>query len=206
MLFYSIKPEKNGPKVEAKLRKEFGAPSPLPFDTEEEGKYRPNSVGQALGDIGTQIFGGRTRPLYTFRFDVAQPRTCEVRVHVIKVGNAVALGSLLYSTVLAKPLSEPVTLEDAKVFSKSRFIGAPAIADRLNGDAGLIGRLNKFVRTSYQVGNERIRAERFLQITPFEGKALLAINTLPKTKWFGLTSSFDAAEFVGLANTIEAAL
>jgi hypothetical protein len=206
MLFYSLKPEKNGARVEAKLRKEFGASSPLPFETEEEGKYRPNSVGQALGDIATQVFGGRTRPLYAFRFEVARPRNCEVRVHVIKVGNAVALGSLLYSAVLQKTVYEPVTLEDAKVFAKSRFIGAPAIADRLNGDASLINRLNKFVRTSYQVGTERIRAERFLQITPFEGKALLAINTLPKTKWFGLSSSFDAAEFVALSNSIEAAL
>jgi hypothetical protein len=206
MLFYSIKPEKNGAKVEAKLRKEFGASSPLPFETEEEGKYRPNSVGQVLGDVATSVFGGRTRPLYTFRFEVAQPRNCEVRVHIIKVGNAVALGSLLYSTVLQKSMDEPVTLEDAKVFSKSRFIGSPAIADRLNGNASLISRLNKVVRTSYQVGNERIRADRFLRITPFEGKALLAINTLPRSKWFGLSSTFDAAEFIALSNSIEEAL
>jgi len=206
MLFYSIKPEKNGAKVEAKLRKEFGAPAPLAYDTEEEGKYRANSVGQALGDISTSLFGGRTRPLYTFRFDVPQPRKCEVRVHIIKVGNAVALGSLLYSTVLQKPVSEGVSLEDAKTFSKSRFVGSPALAERLNADANLIKRINKFVRTSYQVGNERIRADRFLQISPFEGGSLLAINTLPRSKWMGLSSSFDALEFVALADAIEAAL
>jgi len=206
MLFYSARAEKNGPKVEAKLRKEFGSSSPLSYDIEEEGKYRADSIGQALGDVSIALFGGRTRPLYTFRFDVAEPRKCEVRAHIIKAGNAVALGALLYSTVLQKPVGEGVKLEDEKTFSKSKFVGDSGIADRLNGNAELIKRINRFVRTSYQVGNERVRADRYFRITPFESGSLLAVCTMPRSKWLGLTSVFDAAEFVGLASAIEAAL
>lgn len=206
MLFYSDKPEKNGPKVETKLRKEFGASQPLFYETEIEGQYKPNSVGQALGDMGAALFSGRARPLYTFRFDVNQPRTCEVRVHVIKAGGAVALGSLLYTTTLRKPVAGPVNLEDAKAFSKSRFIGEPGLSARLNANADLIKRINKFVRTSYQVGNEKVSTARFLQISPFDGGSLLAINTLPRSKWMGLSSTFDAAEFLGIAAAIEGSI
>ncbi len=206
MLFWTDKAEKNGPKIEAKLRKELGVAAPLAFEVEIEGSYKPGSVGQALGDVATALFGGRCRPLYTFRFQVQQPRAAEIRVSVIKEGNAVVLGALLYSTVLAKAVTAPVSLEPEKVFSKSRFTGDATLAGKLNANQQLIARINKFVRTSYSVGNATVRAERFLKIDPFGGGALLAINTLPRSTWLGLGASFDARAFFDIAGLVEASL
>ena len=203
MLFWTDNPEKNGPKVEKKLRKELGATEPIPFEVEIEGQYKPGSIGQVLGDMKAQLFGGRCRPLYTFRFTIGSPRPAEVRVSVIKEGGAIVLGSLTYSAPIAKPVPAPLQLEDAKVFSKSKFIGEPQTAEKLNGNKDLIKAINKFVRTEYSVGDAKVYANRYLQVVPFEQASLLTINTLPRATWMGLGASFDVQPFFGIVSSIE---
>ena len=206
MLFWSDKAEKNGPTVEAKLLKELGANQPLHYETEIEGQFKPNSVGQALGDASAYLFGGHLRPLYNFHFQITAPKKFEVRVHVIKEGPAVVLGALLYSMVLKKKIHAPVMLENKKMLAASKFSGDQTLADKLNNNNELIKMINKFVRTSYQVGDAKVTTERSLKIMPFEDGALLAVNTLPKSKWMGLTSIFDVQAFLQIAATVEAAL
>ena len=130
MWFTSEKPEKVGPKIATKVGKELAIPAP-PYEVQPEGKYMPGSVGQVFGDLTTTLFGGGTRPLVSVRLDVPQPRPFELTVHVIKCGNQIVLGSLLYSIKLNKPVPGLVTLEDAKVFSKSKFTGGDGVSEKL---------------------------------------------------------------------------
>jgi hypothetical protein len=109
----------------------------------------------------------------------------------------------LFSIKLSKRVPAAVTVEDAKVFSKSRFTGGNGLAEKLNGDADLIKKVNAFVRTKYQVNNDTIRTERFLKIEPTTDGSVLAINTLPRSKWLGLTSTFDAVAFLEIAQAVE---
>lgn len=202
MWFTSEKPEKIGPKIAAKIGKELGIAAP-PYEALVEGKYKPGSLGQALGDLSTALFGGGTRPIASVRLDVPQPRPFELTAHVIKGGSQIVLGSLLFSIKLSKRVPAAVTVEDAKVFSKSRFTGGNGLAEKLNGDADLIKKVNAFVRTKYQVNNDTIRTERFLKIEPTTDGSVLAINTLPRSKWLGLTSTFDAVAFLEIAQAVE---
>ncbi len=98
------------------------------------------------------------------------------------------------------------SLEPEKTFSKSKFTGDGATAEKLNASAPLIKQVNGFVRTEYQAGNEKVQTERFLKLEPFEGGSLLSVNTLPKSKWLGLTSILDATAFLEVASAIEGAL
>jgi hypothetical protein len=205
MWFTSEKAEKIGPKVAAKIGKELSIPAP-PYETVAEGNYKPGSLGQALGDLSTALFGGSTRPIVSVRLDIPQPRPFELTAHVIKAGSQIVLGSLLYSIKLARTVPGAIMLEDAKVFSKSKFTGGNGTADKLNGDADLIKKVNAFVRTKYQVNNDTIRTERFLKIEPMPDGSVLAINTLPRSKWLGLASTFDALAFLEIALAVEKVL
>jgi hypothetical protein len=205
MMFYSDKAEKVGPKVAGKVGKELGI-APPPFEAVTEGRFRAGSLGGMLGDLGTSLIGG-TRPLVTVNLAVPAPKPFELTVHVIKAGKVVALGSLLYSIRLAKSVPGSVTLQDAKLFGKSKVTGGNGVADKLNANSDLVKQVNRFVRTHYKVGDETIRGTRFLKIDPIpEGGSVLAINTLPRAKWFGLTSTFDAPAFLAIAQQIEGLL
>ena len=204
MWFMSEKPDKVGPKVAAKVGKELAIPAP-PYQAIPEGKYMPGSLGQVMGDLSTTLFGGGARPLVSVQVDVPQPRPFELTAHVIKVGNQIALGSLLYTIKLNKTVPTAIMLENAKVFSKSKFVGDPA-AEKLNANADLIGKVNKFVRTKYRVNNDIIHTERFMKIEPASDGAVMAINTLPRAKWFGLSSTFDSVAFLEIAQAVEGTL
>jgi len=214
MLFFSDKLEKNGPKVEAKLRKELQQPTQLSYAAEVQGRRSPTSIGQALGDLASdlslELLGSAgLRPVYTLRFDVPNVAGGEIRVSVVTDGKMVMLGGILYSAVLGRPVPGAVRLqdEDEKVFSlRCKFDGDPATAARLNGDKPLVKRVNRFVRSSYMLGATEIRAKRLFRLEPFASGSLLSISTLPRSRWFGLASTFDAAEFFAIAKVIEALL
>ena len=205
MIFFSDKAEKVGPKVAKKVGKEL-AIAPPPFEAVTEGRFRPGSLGQFMGDVGSSLIGG-TRPLVTVNLDIPQPRPFELTVRVIKAKKEIVLGSLLYSIKLAGNIPGSVTLEDAKLFGKSKFTGGNGLAEKLNASGELVKSVNRFVRTHYKVGDETIRGTRFLKIDPLpEGGAVLAINTLPRAKWFGLATTFDAPAFLAIAQQIEGLL
>ncbi|WP_394822348.1 hypothetical protein [Pendulispora albinea] len=212
MLFWSDKAESNGPKVEAKVRKEFGVQAPIPYQVEIHGQFRPQSLGQFAGDIAGdaifEIFGaGGVKPLYTFDFRVQTSRPCNLKVPVIKAGNAIVLGSLVYATPLAKPIFGEIVLEDEKVFGNSKFVGDPAASEKLNANKDLVKRVNKFARAEYKMSNQTIKAKRIVRISshasPQGPMSVLTITTQPRATWFGMGSSFDAQEFLAIAGTVE---
>jgi hypothetical protein len=212
MIFFSDKVEKNGPKLEAKLRKELRQTQPLQYQTEVHGTRNPSSIGRFLGDLvgdlSLELLGSAgLRPVYTLRFEVPNTST-EVRVNVVTDGKMVMLGAILYSAVLKKPVAGAVRLqeESEKAFFNCKFDGEPQTAAKLNASKPLIKRVNGFVRDSYMLGQTQITAKRFFRLESFEQGSLLNISTVPRSKWFGLASTFDAPEFFQIAQTIESLL
>ncbi len=212
MLFYSNKLEKNAPRIESKLRKELKQTAPLAYEAEVQGSVRPTSIGRFLadlaGDAALELLGtSGLRPVYTLRFAVPD-NGGEVRVNVLTDGKQVMLGGLLYSKVLAKPVRGPVRLQDQneKMFFRCKFDGEPTAVAKLNADKPLIKRVNKFVRDRYKLGETTIMSQRFFSLAPFESSSLLTISTMPRSKWWGMASSFDASEFQLIAAAVEAVL
>jgi hypothetical protein len=99
MIFFSDKPEKNGARVAARLRKELGMAAPPAFETEVEGTaFRPKSIGASLratfADISQRV--PAIRPMYTFHFAFETPRMFWLDVSVINVGGISVVGDLCY--------------------------------------------------------------------------------------------------------------
>jgi hypothetical protein len=212
MLFFSQKLEKNAPKIESKLRKELKQATPLAYEAEIQGEVRPTSIGRFLGDLvgdaSLALLGSSgLRPVYTLRFAIPDAPG-EIRVSVVTDGKMVMLGGILYSLVLGKPVRGPVRLQDEneKRFFRCKFDGEPTVVAKLNADKALIKRVNTFVRDRYQLGDKEIASRRFFSLAPFEDTSLLTISTMPRSKWFGLASTFDATEFQLIARAVEAVL
>jgi hypothetical protein len=212
MLFFSDKLEKNGPKVEKKLRKELRQGAPLPYEAEIQGTTRPTSIGRFLGDLvgdaAFELLGHRgLRPVYTLRFAIPESPG-EIRVSIVTDGKMVMLGGILYSMVLDKPVAGSVRLqeESEKLFFKCKFKGEGSVIAKLNANKELIKRVNGFVRDKYRLGEKEIESKRFFSLEPFEHKSLLTISTMPRSKWFGLASTFDASEFLEIARAVAATI
>ncbi len=207
MIFFTDKAEKNGLKVEGKLRKELGIPTELPFTTTFEGNYKPGSFSEAFGEAATALFGGQCRPLYTFHFQITYPRKFEFSARIVKSGATVVLGALLLSAVIEKKITAPLIFEKGAYFSTGKFTGEDAVVlEKLNADKTLLKLVNKFVKDSYRVGNAKIKIESFFKITPVDGRGLLTVQTLPEKRWFGFVSHFDTATFFQIISAIEGQL
>jgi hypothetical protein len=189
MLFFSDKPEKNGPKVAARLGKELGA-GPLPFTTITDGeRFRPSSFGEVLSEAVDEKLGkaAKVRPMYTFCLEATGARPLEIRVAIANHGGLTAIGSIVYATRLAKRPPGPVAADDERLAPVKR-------------------RLKKFLRTEYELGKTTIAAPRRFELRPDGDGAVLVAGTLPKPGWFGLSTDLGAARFIELAEAIEAAL
>lgn len=134
----------------------MGATAPLSYTTLLEGRYVPGSVGQAAKDlldgVMADLWVGGTRPLHTFRFDVASPRPFELNVQIIKA-QAVCVGGLLYSTVLGRPVAGEVRLGEANLLGKAKLVGDEATAAKLNAVKPVVNGFNAlgFVELANQV-------------------------------------------------------
>jgi hypothetical protein len=53
---------------------------------------------------------------------------------------------------------------------------------------------------------EEIESKRFFSLEPFQQKSLLTVSTMPRSKWFGLASTFDANEFLEIARAVAATI
>jgi hypothetical protein len=118
------------------------------------------------------------------------------------------LGSILYSQVLARPVPGAVRLqaEGEELFLRCKLVGDPSVVAKLNGDKALVKRVSKFVRGHYQLGDKTISSRRFFSLAPFESGSLLSVSTMPRSKWWGMASSFDVGEFQHIARAVEALL
>lgn len=197
--------EKVGPKIEELIRKEVGASSALAYEV-EDGAAGKTTAGTVLAESVKLLFGGKETLLFSLYFNLSQPRPANLEVHVNKQGLGCHVGSLLYSAVLAKPVSGEASLEAPKTFGSSKFSGDPATSQKLNANGDLVKRANKFARTESQSGGIKIKIDRFCKVVPQDSGSLLVIRTLPRPTSMGTSATVDAKDFFDIAAMVEAAL
>ena len=193
-----------GPKVEEKVREELGANAPLAYQV-EAGDAATATLGSVLGDIGSALVGRTDNMLFRLNFDLPQPRPAQLQINVNRQGVGSYVGMLVYSAQLSKPIGGEVTLEDPKLFGKSKFTG-DATSAKLNANGDLIKRANSFVRTESQSGGLTLKIKRSFRLLPHESGSLLVIGTLPRPIKMGLSATVDAKDFFDIAEMIEKAL
>ncbi len=204
LAYNSQQPDKVGPQVEEKLRKEVGASAPIGYKVEDQGGT--TSVGSVLSDMARGLFGGKSELLFTLVFDLTQPRRAELRAAVARQGVGCHVGGLLYSIQLAKSVKSEVTLEPPKSFGTAKFMGDAEAIGKLNAKGDLLKRVAKFARTETELGGLKIKIDRLVKIVPQESGTLLAISTLGRPTSMGFDASLDAKEFFDIAAQIEALL
>jgi len=197
--------EKVGPKVEELIRKEVGASSTLPYEVENGGAGK-TTAGTILAESVKTLFGGKETLLYTLYFNLSHPRLANLEVHVNKQGIGCHVGSLLYSTMLAKPVSGEAALDAPRTFGSSKFSGDPLASQKLNANGDLVKRANKFARTESQSGGLNIKVDRFFKVAPQGSVSLLVIRTLPRPTSMGMSATVDAKDFFDIAAMVEASL
>lgn len=198
-------PEKVGPAVEEKVRKETGSAGPVPYKV-EMGDVGETSVRTVLGDMAGALFGGRSNLLFTLVFDISTPRRATLQARVARQGVGCHVEALLYSTQLSKPVKGEVSIENPKTFGTPKFIGDAETAAKLNGAKDLAKRVNKLARTEAEIGGLIVKMPRLFKIVPQDSGSLLVLNTLPRMTSMGMDAVVDAKEFFDIAAIIEAAL
>ena len=192
--------EKVAPKVEELLRKELAASAPLTYAVEEAGTAGV-TAGSLLKDMSTTLFGGTETPLFTVRFQIAQPRVASLDVHMRRQGLGCIGSTLLYSATLSKPCGSGVTLGD-----DGKFTGDAAVAGKLNASKDLLKKCSAFAVTSGGLAGSEMKIPRTLKIVPGERGTEIAAVTLPRSKSMGFSASCGSSDFFELASLIEAAL
>ena len=205
LAYGSQQPDKVAPQVEEKLRKELAASAAIPYEV-ETADAGATSAGTVLGDMARGLFGGASDRLFTLIFDIAAPRAAQLRVSVVRQGVGCHVGTLLYSTKLAKAVKGEATLEAPKTFGTSKFTGEAETSSKLNAKGDLLKRLGKLARTESEVGGLTVTSERLVKVVPEEAGALLVVSTLPRTTSMGFDATLDAKEFFDLAGMVEASL
>jgi len=199
LAYTSQQPEMVIPKIEEILSKDLGVDAPIPHSVEDLNVSRAN-VGSMLHDAGAALFGGKEALLFTVVFDIGQPRPVKLRAQVNRQGIGCHVGTLVFSTKLAKPVKGEVALDQ-----KSKFQGEAETAGKLNGSKELLKRADKFARTKSDVGGG-IKMDRYFKIAPSEGGSILIVGTLPRATSMGMSATTDIKEFFEIAGMIEALL
>jgi hypothetical protein len=210
VIFFSDKPDKNGPRVAARLGKELGLAAAPAFQTrtDGDGPVRPAGLGAAVREAVSELGRGpAVKPMYTFLFTLDAPRPVQVAAKVVNVGGATVVGELRYETRLAGRLAGPVALEEAKALRRSRFQGDAGAAERLNAVPELVKRANRLARDELELrAGDKVEIRRELALAPDGDGVRLVAVTLPRKAWFGLSARFDVADFVAVADLAERAL
>ena len=193
-----------GPRVEEKVREELAASAPLSYQV-ESGEAATATFGSVLDDIGSALIGRTENMLFGLNFDLPQPRPAQLHVNINRQGIGSYVGMLVYSAQLSKPIGGEVTLEEPRLFGKSKFTGDAASA-KLNANGDLVKRANTFVRTESQSGGLTLKIKRTFRLLPHESGSLLIIGTLPRPIKMGLSATVDAKDFFDIAEMIEKAL
>ena len=198
-------PEKVGPQVEEKLRKELGAAAPLPYKVKMAGAGS-TTAGTVLADVARGLLGGQANTLFTLVFDLTAPRAAQLRAVVERQGVGCHVGPLLFSTALSKPVKGEVTLEGPKMLGASKFTGEAEASAKLNAKGDLLKRLGKLARTESEIGGLTLKMERLVKLAPQEKGAVLVVGTLPRSTSMGMDAALDAKEFMDLAAIVEGTL
>ena len=201
LAYTSQDPEKIVPKIEEILRKDLGVDAPISSRISDAAAGKA-SVGSMLHDAGVALFGGREALLFTVVFEIPSPRPVQLTVQVDRQGVGCHVGTIVFSTRLAKPAPGEVALEAPKTFGSSKFQGEAATAAKLNSSKDLLKRADKFSRTKSDVGGG-IKMDRFFKVGPLESGSILVVGTLPRATGMGTGATTDAKEFMDLAKLIE---
>jgi hypothetical protein len=197
--------EKVGPQVEEIVRKDIGASGPVVYRM-EQGDTGATNLATVLGDIGSVFGSGGTVSLFTLEFDLPGPLPARLRAGFERQGLGCYCGSLLFLVPLAKSVPAEVSIEDHKGFGTPKFIGQPDLAARLNAVKDLAKRVDKVLRSEWDMGSIKVKAPRIFKLAPENGAAVLVMRTLPRLTSMGFGASTDAGEILNLAGVIDAAL
>lgn len=187
--------------VEEKLRKETGSAAPIPFTTEQM-ETDKTSAKTMLKDMGGMLFGGNVNILFKIIFDIAAPRAAQMQAFATRQGVGCIVHSLVYSTVIAKPITGEVTMDPVK----NIFNGDAAIVAKLTGKGDLVKRIIKLARTKSDVGGISFSQPRYVELLPLENGCLFALGTIPRQTGMGFDASLDSREFFDIAAMVEAVL
>ncbi len=190
------------PAVEAMLRQELGPNASVTTEVLAGDKITGR---MAANEILRAALGGRGNPinLFSLHFTVERPRSVELYASINKQGVGSYAGDLLYAVRLTKPVGQEVGF-DRK--AGGRFAGDTASSARLNTNADLLKRIDKFLRNRMQAGAVSISLESFLKIVPDSSGSMIVALTLPRSINLGFGSTLDAGELVDIASVIEATL
>ncbi len=204
LAYTSQQPDKVVPKIEEIVRKDLGVDAPVPY-TVDQGDAGKVSVGSMLHDAGLALFGGKESLLFSVAFDIAAPRPVKLTAQVDRQGVGCHVGTLVFTTKLAKPVKGEVALEGPKTFGTPKFQGDADAAGKLNGSKDLLKLADKFARTKSDIGGG-IRRDRYFKVAPAESGAVLVVGTLPRSTSMGMGASTDVKDFMEIAKMIEGLL
>lgn len=199
--YNSQDPNKIVPVIEETLRKELRLSSRVPCQVIPTGKDGVSAKSLLLDTLNF------TSVIYFLQFTLPEPRPIQLQADIWRQGRGALLGSMTYSTALAKPITGEVSLEPPKVFASSKFVGDDQTASRLNDNKALIKKSNKLTQTESEVGHFKLKTERYLKIVPQQTYPLLTVRSLPrKAGMIGLNATLNSADFVELVSLVESTL
>ena len=205
LVYGNQQPDKLAAGVEEIVRKDLGAPAPLPYRLLDVASGSA-TVGSVLVDIGHVLGSGAVSPLLTVELDLPGTRPGTLQAQLIRQGVGAYCGSLVYVFRLAGPVTGEVGFEEHKSFGTPKFTGDPAVAAKLNGAKDLAKRLDKVLRSETEMGSIKVKVPRVFRLASAEGGSVLVVGTLPRLTSMGMSATTDAREIVEIAALVEASL
>ena len=198
-------PAKLAAGVEEIVRKDVGAPGPLPYRILDAATSSA-TVGSVLVDIGHALGSGTTTPLLTVELDLPGSIPGTLQAQLIRQGVGAYCGALVFAFRSAKPVAGEVGFEEHKSFGTPKFTGDPATAARLNGVKDLAKRTDKVLRSESDMGSVKVKVPRAFSLTATDGGSLLVLRSLPRLTSMGMGATTDAREVLEVAAAVESAL
>ncbi len=180
-------PEKIAPRIEELVRKELGAPTPIPYQI-----LPGTSGGATAGSLLSEWAHAQMRmtqqadALFYVHFSLAWPRPFELQISVIRQGLGALVGKCSFAVPMAKPVRGPLSLGQLKLMSARGFSGDPATSARLNANRDLLAKAYGLTVSTSTIGRTKLTISHYLQIQPARSGSLLVVNRLAKALLFSV--------------------
>lgn len=178
--FLSQQPEKIAASVEQLVRKELGAPTPIPYQI-LPGTSTGATAGSLLGEWAkSQIrMTQQAEALCYVSFNMAWPRPFELQISLIQRGLGTLVGKCVFAVPMAKRVPGPVLLEKLTLGGPRGFSGEPGLSKHLNSNRQVLAGLYRLSVDSSTIGNTKLTIARHVEIRPTPQGSVLIINRLP---------------------------
>jgi hypothetical protein len=178
-------PEKIAASVEQIVRKELGAPTPIPYQI-LPGTSGGATPGSLLGEWAqAQLHMTRqAASLCYVNFRLGMPRPFEIQVSIIRQGLGALVGKCVFVAPLSRPVRGPIGLGQASRMSAYKFTGEPATSERLNNNRDLLAKAYKLSIPTSTIGRTKITIPRRLEVRPTRTGSVLVVDRLPQTFLF----------------------